>query len=341
MAQRAARCHATHAGADADARQRRTPTPWTSPSTTPRCGRPSRRPCIRRRPSSRGRPSRRFDDDDVRDPLAGVERHRRVPAQRQAATRCGAPTASMTTGRWARWRSSASRGTRDRGLQGGGLQCDPHRPQPAVALRCWMRVTGSGCSSGTSSATSGTPRRCPTTTTSYFPDWWQRDLTSMLLRDRNHPSVIIWSIGNEISADPNNYGPAPGGAGPLPRHRQAGLAGRLNVRPAGSDRVAVHRCRRPATAADPDGALTPRYPEQGGHPERGHRAGALRRLEARPRQPVVRRRLGVGRLGLHRRGRLGRPPRPPQRGARSRVWPRRGHRRSSTPGSATFRATST
>jgi beta-galactosidase len=31
-----------------------------------------------------------------------------------------------------------------------------------------------------------------------FDDWWQRDLDSMLLRDRNHPSVIIWSIGNEV-----------------------------------------------------------------------------------------------------------------------------------------------
>ena len=32
----------------------------------------------------------------------------------------------------------------------------------------------------------------------YFKDWWQRDLESMLYRDRNHPSVIMWSIGNEI-----------------------------------------------------------------------------------------------------------------------------------------------
>ena len=32
----------------------------------------------------------------------------------------------------------------------------------------------------------------------YFKDWWQRDLLSMLLRDRNHPSIIMWSIGNEI-----------------------------------------------------------------------------------------------------------------------------------------------
>jgi beta-galactosidase len=38
----------------------------------------------------------------------------------------------------------------------------------------------------------------------YFDEWWQRDLDSMLLRDRNHPSVILWSIGNEIHerADP-------------------------------------------------------------------------------------------------------------------------------------------
>ncbi len=32
----------------------------------------------------------------------------------------------------------------------------------------------------------------------YFKDWWKRDLDSMVLRDRNHPSVIFWSIGNEI-----------------------------------------------------------------------------------------------------------------------------------------------
>lgn len=32
----------------------------------------------------------------------------------------------------------------------------------------------------------------------YFKDWWQKDLTSMIQKDFNHPSVIMWSIGNEI-----------------------------------------------------------------------------------------------------------------------------------------------
>ncbi len=33
----------------------------------------------------------------------------------------------------------------------------------------------------------------------YFKEWWQKDLQSMLLRDRNHPSIIMWSIGNEVA----------------------------------------------------------------------------------------------------------------------------------------------
>ena len=32
----------------------------------------------------------------------------------------------------------------------------------------------------------------------FFDEWAEKDLTAMIKRDRNHPSVIMWSIGNEI-----------------------------------------------------------------------------------------------------------------------------------------------
>ncbi len=38
-----------------------------------------------------------------------------------------------------------------------------------------------------------------------FPAWHERDLTDVILRDRNHPSVILWSIGNEIDYPNDPY----------------------------------------------------------------------------------------------------------------------------------------
>ncbi|KXK39849.1 MAG: beta-galactosidase [Bacteroidetes bacterium OLB9] len=32
----------------------------------------------------------------------------------------------------------------------------------------------------------------------YFDEWFERDLRDHVIRDRNHPSVFMWSIGNEI-----------------------------------------------------------------------------------------------------------------------------------------------
>lgn len=32
----------------------------------------------------------------------------------------------------------------------------------------------------------------------YFNEWHERDLADLVVRDRNHPSIIMWSIGNEV-----------------------------------------------------------------------------------------------------------------------------------------------
>ncbi|MEX2729976.1 MAG: glycoside hydrolase family 2 TIM barrel-domain containing protein [Candidatus Sigynarchaeum springense] len=32
----------------------------------------------------------------------------------------------------------------------------------------------------------------------HFNDWHERDITDFVLRDRNHPCVILWSVGNEV-----------------------------------------------------------------------------------------------------------------------------------------------
>jgi beta-galactosidase len=71
----------------------------------------------------------------------------------------------------------------------------------------------------------------------FFDEWYERDLRDLIRRDRNHPSVIFWSIGNEIP----EQGKADGGI----------LAKRLTDICHEEDRT------RPTTSAfdNPDGAI--------------------------------------------------------------------------------------
>ena len=40
----------------------------------------------------------------------------------------------------------------------------------------------------------------------YFNEWWKKDLELMIHRDRNHPCVILWSIGNELNERADSLG---------------------------------------------------------------------------------------------------------------------------------------
>jgi beta-galactosidase/beta-glucuronidase len=68
----------------------------------------------------------------------------------------------------------------------------------------------------------------------YFKEWGERDLRDMILRNRNRPSIIMWSIGNEIDYPNDPYthevldtgrNPQIYGKGYLPNHPPAAEMG--------------------------------------------------------------------------------------------------------------------
>ena len=59
-----------------------------------------------------------------------------------------------------------------------------------------------------------TRARSPFDYSAPLPDWWERDVESMVAKDVNHPSVVFYSIGNEI---PETGSPAGGLVAPCPR----------------------------------------------------------------------------------------------------------------------------
>ena len=87
--------------------------------------------------------------------------------------------------------------------QGHGGQRPSHVAQPAGAGAAGHRRSHRASWSWTRRSTAGTRPRTSTTTARFFNQWSTTDIGDMVARDRNHPSIIIWSIGNEIQ-DSNN-----------------------------------------------------------------------------------------------------------------------------------------
>ena len=72
-----------------------------------------------------------------------------------------------------------------------------------------------------------------------FPDWWEADVEAMVSKDMNHPSVIMYSIGNEVPEAGRPYGARLGRA----LAEKSSLARRNSVRHRG-DQWTAHRWTR-------------------------------------------------------------------------------------------------
>ncbi len=48
--------------------------------------------------------------------------------------------------------------------------------------------------------------KCKNGYSRFYKDWWRRDLQNLVLANRLHPSIVMWSIGNEISEQGSKEG---------------------------------------------------------------------------------------------------------------------------------------
>ena len=84
-----------------------------------------------------------------------------------------------------------------RGPEGDGRERDPHRAQPFtpefldLADQMGFLVMNEAFDEWKAG-------KVPQGYNVYFDEWAERDLTEFVQRDRNHPSVVLWSAGNEI-----------------------------------------------------------------------------------------------------------------------------------------------
>ena len=124
---------------------------------------------------------------------------RKVCASTARASSCAAAACTTTTARWARRAFRAPKNAASRILKANGynaIRTSHNPPSPAFLDACdrlGMLVIDEAFDCWEDGS------KNPDDYHLYFKDWWQRDLTSMILRDRNHPSVVLWSIGNEIN----------------------------------------------------------------------------------------------------------------------------------------------
>ena len=144
----------------------------------------------------------------------------------------------------------------------------------------------------------------------YFKDWWQRDIDAMVLRDRNHPSVAIWSIGNEIpergvEAGAQTAKTLADYVRKLDSTPPGHLRGQQPPDPLGGDGPFLRRARRGRLQLQPEPPRSGPQPRprarHGGH--RDISARGISVLGGRDRQPLHDRRLRVDGFGLPRRER--------------------------------------